>query len=99
MTEREQLYALVETIPDSELKPATRFLEFLRDQTPDAVSLALDRAPLDDEPLTKEDVTALEEALQDRDQGRVFPHEEIRSDLLGEATFADCGASTRAPTA
>ncbi len=85
MTRREQLYALVETLPESELKPATRFLEYLRDQNPDPVSLALDRAPIDDEPLTEEDAKALDEALQDREQGRVFSHEEIRSGLLGEA--------------
>ena len=85
MTEREHLYALVEALPDSEIKPATRFLEYLRDQHLDPVSLALDRAPLDDEPLTEDDERALEEALQDRDQGRVFSHEEVRSSLQGNA--------------
>lgn len=85
MTEREHLYALVEALPDSEVKPATRFLEYLRDQHLDPVSLALDRAPLDDEPLTGEDERALEEAFQDRDRGRVFSHEVIRGSLQEDA--------------
>ncbi len=85
MTEREQLYALVDTLPETELRPATRFLEYLRDQHPDPVALALDRAPIDDEPVTEAEAKALEEAFRDRDQGRVYPHEDLRSSLSEEA--------------
>ncbi len=85
MTQREQLYALVETLPETELQPATRFLEYLRDQHTDPVALALERAPIDDEPVTAEEAKALEEALQDRVQGRVYSHQEIRNSLLEEA--------------
>ncbi len=85
MTERQQLVALVEALPEMELKPATRFLEYLRDQHSDPVTLALERAPIDDEPVTEEEANALDEALLDRDQGRVHTLEEIRSSLLGKA--------------
>ncbi len=82
MTQREQLLALAESLPETELKPATRFLEYLQDRQPDLVALALEQAPIDDEPVTEQEADALEEALQDRDQGRVYSHEEIRSGLL-----------------
>ncbi len=85
MTQREQLVALVESLPEPELKPATRFLEYLRDQHLDPVALALERAPIDDEPVTEEESRALEEALQDCDRGQVYSHEEIRSSLSEEA--------------
>ena len=81
MTERELLYALVETLPETELKPATRFLKCLRAQHTDPVMQALEQAPIDDEPVTEEEATALEEALEDYDQGRVHRHEEIRARL------------------
>ncbi|MEE8523331.1 MAG: hypothetical protein V3T72_05325 [Thermoanaerobaculia bacterium] len=84
MTQREQLVALVKTLPEPELKPATRFLEYLRDQHSDPVALALEQAPFDDEPVTEEEGKALEEALLDRDQGRVYSHQEIRNNLLEE---------------
>jgi len=82
MTAREHLYELVEALPESEIEPAARFLEFLRFRLDDPVLRALERAPLDDEPLTDEDAQALEEALADRDHGRVFSHEEVRRSLL-----------------
>ncbi len=85
MTAREHLYALVESLPEDELKPAVRFLEFLKDLRGDPVLRALERAPIDDEPLTEEDVRALEEAYEDRAQGRVYSHDEVRRSLLGEA--------------
>lgn len=83
MTQREHLYALVATLPDGELTPATRFLEYLRDRREDPVLTALARAPFDDEPLSEDDLQALEEALADRAAGRVFSHEEVRRSVQG----------------
>ncbi len=51
----------------------------------DPVILALERAPVDDEPVAEEEAKALEEALLGRDQGRVYSHREIRGSLLEEA--------------
>lgn len=50
----------------------------------DPVLKALRDAPPDDEPLTEEDIAALEEAYEDLAQGRVFSHEEVRRQLLGD---------------
>ena len=69
MTDRDRLRALVEGRPDSEDDPV---LKALRD------------APSDDEPLTEEDLAALEEAYEDLAHGRVVAHEEARRRLLGE---------------
>ena len=44
----------------------------------DPVSKALRDAPPDDEPMTEEDLVALEEALEEVRQGRITPHEEVR---------------------
>lgn len=50
----------------------------------DPVLKVLQDAPPDDEPLTEEDVAALEEAYEDLAQGRIFSHEEVRRRLLGK---------------
>jgi predicted transcriptional regulator len=44
---------------------------------------ALREAPLDDEPLTDEDLIAIEEAREDIAKGRLISHEEIRRRFLG----------------
>jgi predicted transcriptional regulator len=39
---------------------------------------AIERAPLDDEPVTPEDEAALKEALADVREGRTVSHDEVR---------------------
>ena len=46
---------------------------------------ALRDAPVDDEPLTEEDLAALEEAWEDVAHGRLISHEEIRRRFLGSS--------------
>ncbi|HKI04786.1 MAG TPA: hypothetical protein VKK31_22595 [Thermoanaerobaculia bacterium] len=75
MTERERLRALVEDLPEDEVHEALRFVEHLRKEDP--VLTALRNAQTDDEPVTQEDLMALEEAWEDVRQGRMVPHEEI----------------------
>jgi hypothetical protein len=48
----------------------------------DPVLRALEQAPADDEPLTEDDLEALQEAFEDRDQGRVRSHEEARDEKV-----------------
>ena len=85
MTERERLRELVEDLPESEVHAALRFVEYLRhSEDDDPVLKALRDAPPDDEPLTEEDIAALQEAYEDLAQGRVVSHEEARRRLLGE---------------
>lgn len=82
MTDRERLHELVEDLPESEVHAALRFVEYLRNAEDDPVLKALRDAPPDDEPVTEEDVAALEEAWEDVRQGRLISHEEIRRQLL-----------------
>lgn len=84
MTDRERLHELVEHLPEPEVHAALRFVEYLRHSEDDPVLAALRDAPPDDEPLTEEDVVALEEAYEDLAQGRVVSHAEARRRLLGE---------------
>jgi hypothetical protein len=82
MTERERLRALVDGLPEQEVHVALRFVEYLRETEEDPVLKALREAPLDDEPVTEEDLKALEEAWEDVRQGRVVSHEEVRRRVL-----------------
>lgn len=62
---REELYRLIDTLPEEELLGVLRFLEFVRSRTPDPFLLALAAAPIDDEPVTEADLQAIAEADQD----------------------------------
>jgi DNA-directed RNA polymerase specialized sigma24 family protein len=55
-----------------------------RELESDPVLVALREAPLDDEPLTDEDLAALEEARKDVAQGRLISHDEVRRRFLGD---------------
>ncbi|HET9209201.1 MAG TPA: hypothetical protein VFR03_02320 [Thermoanaerobaculia bacterium] len=84
MTARERLRALVDDLPEEEVQATLRFVEHLHELESDPVLMALREAPLDDEPLTDEDLTAIEEAREDIAQGRLISHEEIRRRFLGD---------------
>jgi hypothetical protein len=59
VTTREALHALVDSLPEGMVEPATRTLTELRD---DPWAWALKNAPLDDEEYTEEDRAASERA-------------------------------------
>jgi hypothetical protein len=82
MTEKERLQSLVEELPESEVHAALRFVEYLRREASDPVARALREAPLDDEPLTAEDIEELEAAERDRQEGRIVSHHQARRELL-----------------
>lgn len=82
MTPRERLHTLVDDLPESEVRTATRFVEYLHQEASDPVAQALRDAPLDDEPLTEDDLAAIEEAKRDFREGRTLSHEEARRQLL-----------------
>ncbi len=83
MTQRDQLHALVEEIPEAELPPAVRFMEFLKSQAEDPFLLAHRRAPDDDEPITEDDLRALEEGLEDLAGDRTLSQAQVRQQLPG----------------
>ncbi|MDQ3830117.1 MAG: hypothetical protein M3361_12610 [Candidatus Tectomicrobia bacterium] len=61
MTTKASLHQLIDTLPDTELEAAERYLLFLREMA-DPVRRALLTAPWDDEPETEEE----RKAVQDR---------------------------------
>jgi hypothetical protein len=84
MTARERLHSLVDDLPEEEVHATLRFVEHLHEPEQDPVLVALRDAPLDDEPLTDEDLIAIEEAREDIAKGRLISHEEIRRRFLGD---------------
>lgn len=80
MTKREALHRLVEDLPEDDLGTAARVLEGLR-ATSDPVKLALDNAPLDDEPDDDDLDGGLTEARADAKAGRGLTTEELRREL------------------
>lgn len=84
MEDRRALHTLVDELPEPELQAARRFLEFLRQQPSDSLRLALDAAPLDDEPATDDDLAAIREGFGDQARGETSSHEEVKR-LLREA--------------
>lgn len=78
MEDRQALHTLVEELPEPELGPATRFLEYLRQQPADSLRLLLDTASLDDEPVIEYDLAATREGLEEYALGETVPHEEVK---------------------
>ena len=78
MEDRQALHALVEELPERELEPARRFLKYLRQQPADSLRLLLDTAPVDDEPVTEDDLAAIREGLEEHAHGETVPHEEVK---------------------
>jgi hypothetical protein len=80
MTIKEDLYRLVDELPESELHGAKRFLEYLRNMG-DPVLWAMLEAPEDDEPETDEEKAAIAETKEDFKSGRVVSHEELKREF------------------
>ena len=81
MATKEDLYKLVSELPDSELDAAKRYLEYLRNPG-DPVLKALLEAPQDDEPLSKDEEQAINEATDEFKKGRVVPSEAVQKDIV-----------------
>lgn len=84
MQDRQELHTLVDELPEPELAAARRFLEYLRQQPSDSLRVALDAAPLDDEPVTEDDLAAIREGFDEQARGETVSHEEVKR-LLREA--------------
>jgi hypothetical protein len=77
------LHHLVDTLPDSEIAAAERYLRGV--QTDDPVLRTLLTAPLDDEPETDEERAAVAGAYADMRRGRLVSMEEIKREFGGGA--------------
>ena len=82
MTARAQLHHLLDTLPDDALDTAGRMLaELSEPPLADPVTSALAKAPLDDEPVTPEELEAIAEGENDVKNGRVISAAELRARL------------------
>lgn len=81
---KKEIRQLINKLPESELNAARRFLRYLITQSAeeDPVLKAMENAPLDDEPLTKEDVKALNKAYRDIKEGCILSDKEFRRRVL-----------------
>ena len=79
MIARSDLHSILDAIPEDRLSDAWAALEALADP----VLLAFLTAPEDDEPLTPEDVAAIEEGKADIARGDVISYADVERRLLG----------------
>jgi hypothetical protein len=77
---REELHGLVDDLSDEDLPTAKRFLAYLRNVR-DPLIRKMVEAPYEDEPLTEEDIAALDEAYEAIARGEVYSDEEVRREL------------------
>ena len=87
-SEKQQVHELVERLAPSQISALVHLLEVMVD--PVAHSLA--NAPMDDEPLSDEEVREIAAARAALDRGNGIPHEEVLGDFgLSLEDFARMG--------
>ena len=77
---RPELHALVDTLPDTELTEAKRYLTGLSTFDDPPLRNAL-LAPIDDEPLTEEEIAAVEEAKREMERGEHVTMDDMKREL------------------
>ena len=75
------LHRLADELADEDLRPAKRFLDYLRDMG-DPLLRTLMEAPIDDEPVTPEEEVAVREAWEEYLRGETISAEEAKRELL-----------------
>lgn len=74
---KQRLHRLIDELPEKEIQAAERYLRSLCGQE-HPIARAMRAAPIDDEPLTDEDLQAIEEGDREIAAGRGIPHDRIR---------------------
>lgn len=77
---KEELHGLIDELAERDLYTAKHFLAYLRNIR-DPMMQKLVESAYEDEPLTEEDIAALDEAYEDLKAGRVFTMEEVQREL------------------
>ena len=78
---REDIHPLVDQLPNKELHGVKRFLAYLK-ITEDPLPQKLLEARYDDEPLTREEESAIDEAQDDLRSGRVLTMKQLVPTLI-----------------
>ncbi len=81
---RDELYRLIDDLPEDELPTAKRFLQFLHGIGGDPLVRALVEAPWDDEPETPDELTAVQLARGEMARGEVVTDAELWEGLGAE---------------
>ena len=76
---REKLHELLDALPESKIKAVKRYLESLADE---AFLEALRNAPEDDEPLTEDELRAIEEGREAVKRGETTPLEDVMREFI-----------------
>jgi predicted transcriptional regulator len=76
---REELRELADQVPEAKLPQAVRLLRNLAEQK--SLRELLDEAPFSDEPLTQNELEAIEEGEADYQAGRTVSSSEVRARL------------------
>jgi hypothetical protein len=82
MAGKEDLHKLVDQLTEGQTEAAARFLDALRENRFDPVSLALLLAPESNEPLTEAEQADLAWAEEDEAVGRIYSTDEVRRRIL-----------------
>ena len=83
MTVKERLHGMIDRLPESELGAIEEYLNrFCGEHDP--VLKAFMEAPEVDEPLSDEDIRAIEEAEEEIARGEYVSWEEVRAEMNGE---------------
>ena len=77
---REEVKNLIDCVPTDELLVVKRYVQYVIEMQ-DPVLRSLMDAPVDDEPLTDEDIAAIKEGEDDIAAGRLIPTEELYKEL------------------
>ena len=74
---KERVYELIERLPPAQLSAIVGLLEAMLDP----VSRSLANAPLDDEPVSEEEVREIAAARASLDRGEGIPHEQVLAEM------------------
>lgn len=74
---KDDLHRLVEALPEKKIAAAKKLLESLLSQAGDPWTEFLKNPPIDDEPLTEDDLKAIEAAEKDIAEGKIQTLDEV----------------------
>jgi len=77
MTAKQLLRERIETLSEREAERTLRLLDDIRDP----LTLLLDNAPIDDEPVTEEEERAVQEARDEIERGETISLEQLKREL------------------